>query len=469
MKKNPIKMATKSHPPPALALFLTGIIFAILASSPQSSLYRTTLCGAALFVATWGCWQRWQLNRLFFNAIIPSIAGLILGLLASFWHYQLLETQNTKPAYQNITSNQSKYINKSWNQFNGIVADREDRFGSTRLWIADGYMPINSWQSSGLVQITVYKQKVTALPGDKVSFAAKIYPPKSFQVPGAFDYAEYLQNKGIVATGYVKDPIIPTATTDKFAVNRIRQKISNWISEKIIPINQGLVEALLVGKRGRIDPTVKEALLVSGAFHLIAISGLHMGLVAGWSFFVLRFLITLFPAYSIANDSKRPAALLTLLPLFIYASLAGWSLSTQRATIMVGFYLLAVSLGRGRDGFQALMLAAITLLLWHPYELFQAGFQLSFIAVTALFTIWPIIKGYSNNAEAEAEAKFKAKTSTNTIDYSRIINKWKVKIISLLLVTLFMQLVTLPVVTYHFHRLTPYGFFGNLLAIPWHG
>ncbi|MBF0446018.1 MAG: ComEC/Rec2 family competence protein, partial [Magnetococcales bacterium] len=466
MKKTPIKMATRSYPPPALALVLTGIIFAIIAASPQSSLYRTTLCNAAIFVAAWGCWQRWQIHKLIVTAIIPTFVGLILGLIAIFLHNQQLEIQNTEQVYQNETANQTKNINKSWNQFKGIVADREDRFDSTRIWIANGQMPAVNWQSSGLVQITVYKKKVTALPGDKVSFAAKIYQPNSFQIPGAFNYAQFLQNKGIVATGYAKDPVIAIKTTDQFTINRIRQKISNWIVEKTTPANQGLVEALLVGKRGRIDPIVQEALLVSGTFHLIAISGLHMGLVAGWSFFILRLLITLIPTYSIANDSKRPAALLTLLPLFMYASLAGWSLSTQRATIMVSFYLLAVALGRGRDGFQALMLAAITLLLWHPYELFQAGFQLSFIAVAALLAVWPIIKDYSVSTQ-ETKPTLTTKPSTDSTVISSKVSKWKEKIVSLLLVTLFMQLVTLPIVAYHFHRLTPYGFIGNLIAIPW--
>ncbi|MBF0194603.1 MAG: DNA internalization-related competence protein ComEC/Rec2 [Magnetococcales bacterium] len=465
MKKNPIKMAIKSRPPPVIALFLTGIIIAILAVSPQSDMYRTTLCGAAVFVATWGCWQRWLLNKLLFTAITPTVAGLLLGLLSTFWHYNQIETQKTETSYQNDISNKTKYINKSWKQLNGVVVDREDRFDSTRIWITDAYMPNNSWLSSGLVQITVYKKTVSALPGDTVSFAAKVFTPKSFKVPGAFDYEKFLQNKGIVATGYAKDPVNPTKTTDKYIINRARQKISNWISVNIKPENQGLVEALLVGKRGRIEPAVKEALLVSGTFHLIAISGLHLGLVAGWSFFVLRFLITLIPAYSIANDSKRPAALITLLPLITYASLAGWSLSTQRATIMVGLYLIAVTVGRGRDGFQALMLAAVILLLWHPYELFQAGFQLSFIAVTALLASWPIIKKYSH-VEVEKPNTI-IKPTTSYLMFSSKTHKWKQKIISLLLVTLFMQLVTLPVVTYHFHRLTPYGLIGNLLAIPW--
>jgi competence protein ComEC len=107
---------------------------------------------------------------------------------------------------------------------------------------------------------------------------------------------------------------------------------------------------------------------------------------------------------------------------------------------MVGIYLLAVALGYSRQSWRALTLAAIILLLWHPYELFQAGFQLSFIAVAGLLAFWTLVTKQQG---------------------------WRGKITGLLLVTIFMQLITVPVVMHHFHRLTPYGFLGNLLAIPW--
>ncbi|MBF0359263.1 MAG: ComEC family competence protein, partial [Magnetococcales bacterium] len=449
MKKNFVNKATVWSPPSSLTVFLTGLVFGILLLSAESSLYRVPLCSGAISVAGLGCWQRWRFSNSIKWSLFPAIAGVLFGLTTTFWSTQQIGVALQKQATlaSIFSSGQSQRYTKSYESFSGIVADREDRYGSVRLWIASGVLQGSGWQADGLVQITVYKKAVTAMPGDRVTFKARLYPPRSFRVPGAFDYAKFLLNKGVVATGYAKEPVAPVTTTGQFRINRIRQKISNWISRDVAPDSQGMVEALLVGKRGRLSAKVREALTVSGTFHLIAISGLHLGLVAGWSFFLLRLFITLIPRVAIPYDSKRPAALIAIIPMLAYASLAGWSLSTQRAAVMVGLYLLAVALGRGGSGWRALSIAATLLLLWRPYELFQAGFQLSFIAVAGLLALWPITNFLSPKTEQKAW--------------------WQGKVTILLIVTVFMQLATLPVVTHHFHRLTPYGFVGNLIAVPW--
>lgn len=418
---------------------LLGILLGILLIAPEVSSERFELCSATLALAVWVCWLPWQIHRRW-RVWLSFVMGLVLGAGTTLWHnHRVVSSQETQIQLKHRLEAAPQVAQKG-GQLQGIIVDREDRPDSVRLWLTQVIMPDLSWQTNDLVQITVYRKEVTALPGDRVTFRGKIFPLKAYQVPGSFDYKRYLINQGITATGYAKEPITGQETTTYYRINRLRQRISLWITHHVTPQNQGLVEALLVGKRQRISQEVNEALTVSGTLHLVAISGLHMGLVAGWSFFMVRLLLTFFPPLSLLHDNRRLAALLTLLPVVVYGSLAGWSISTQRAGLMVGLYLLAMALGRLGQGWRALIWAAMILLLCYPYELFQAGFQLSFTAVAGLLFL------FSRMGKATG---------------------WLEKGGMFLSATLFMALVTLPVVLHHFHRLTPYGIIGNLLAVPW--
>ncbi|MBF0454380.1 MAG: DNA internalization-related competence protein ComEC/Rec2 [Magnetococcales bacterium] len=416
------------------------MVLTLLARSGENGFERFILCGSLLALILWSLWLKGREDSSLARSLSSLLLGVVLAVAATLWQQSRLEPLHAQqPGLHEIAD--SLYLTKKKSYlFKGVVYEREDRFGSTRLWVAQGRIDEIKWQAAGLVQIVAYKKRVAALPGDRIALQVKLFPIRSGYVPGSFDYARFLFEKGVVATGYAKDPVQVVSTTDRFFWNRYRQHLSDWITQYVPPQTQGLVEALLVGKRGRLLATTQESLTVSGTFHLLAISGLHLGLVAGWSFFILRLLITLIPALSLPHDSKRLAALLALIPLFMYGSLAGWSLSTQRAAVMLSLYLLSVAWGRNRSGWRSLTLAAILLLVWRPNDLFSAGFQLSFLAVAALLYLSPWLAG---------------------------LHGWRGRGIGLLVVTLFMQLVMVPLVMYHFHRLTPYGLLGNLLAVPW--
>ncbi|MBF0447245.1 MAG: DNA internalization-related competence protein ComEC/Rec2 [Magnetococcales bacterium] len=426
--------------PTALSLFLAGTVVGILFLLAQDPSARTVLISSALFVGFWAVWLRWKQSTPVAMALLPLGIGLLGGLGASFWHLESIRSSQIEQKHLEQLALTIDALKQKRLPLTGVVADREDRFGSTRIWLDQGQVSSHHWQTDGLLQITIYKKPVLALPGDRVSISAKLFPLRSPNAPGLFDYGQFLRNRGIVGTGYATEAVLPLSHTNGYRWNRLRQKISDWVGNTVDKENQGLVEALLVGKRGRIEYSTNEALSLSGTLHLIAISGLHLGLVAGWSFFLIRFLLALIPAFSIAHDNKRPASLLSLPPLITYASLAGWSLSTQRAAIMIGLYLLAYFFARHRAGWRALILAAIILLLWHPFELFQAGFQLSFLAVAILLIGAPYLE----------------KSST-----------WRKKVLDLIAITLLMQIAMAPIVFFHFHRLVPYGFLGNFLAVPW--
>ena len=409
--------------PSAPALFLVGLGIGIVGLSATHPLDGPLPAALTLLVAGVAVWRGLHAGR--------GLAPLLLGMAAAW--IALAVQPAPPPLPEGFTGGARVPIQ-------GVVVDREERSGSVRLLLERVVAVAGGWQAPGLVQVTIYRQPVTARPGDRVAFKARLRPLGGYNNPGGFDYAAWLHGRGIVASGYGSEPVHPLATEPGWRWNRLRQDISDWITATLPEGERGVAEALLVGRRGRLDSGLRDAFQVSGTLHLMAISGLHLGLVAGWIFLTWRLLLLSIQPLARRWDMKRPAALLTLPFLFGHAALAGWSISTQRATVMVGLLMLAMVSGRARAPWRALCWAAIVLLLWRPSELFAAGFQLSFVAVLGIL-LW------------------NERFSRRAIPLHK---GWQ-----LLWVTLVAALVTAPVAAHHFHVLSPYGPLANLVAVPW--
>ncbi|MBF0160740.1 MAG: DNA internalization-related competence protein ComEC/Rec2 [Magnetococcales bacterium] len=329
----------------------------------------------------------------------------------------------------------------------GWIVERQDRPDSVQLLLEEGVVTATLHPLPvpvaipGLIQITLRGEAaLTALPGDQVRLRTRLKPVESTDNPGAFDYARFQRQQGIQAQGFSNQAVEWLASATGWHWNRYRQQLSQWIAQTVSPSERGLVEALMVGKTGFLGAQVTEDLMVSGTYHLVAISGLQVGLVAGWSFFIARFLLALCIPLSRQWDVKRPAALLALPPTVAYAILAGWSISTQRATWMAGFLLVAIAVGRARQLWRVLAMAALAILTCQPWQLFSAGFQLSFLSVVGLLYFMPLLPTGRG---------------------------WWRPLLGLLAVTVVASLVTTPVAAHYFHRLSPYGLPANLLAVPW--
>jgi ComEC/Rec2-related protein len=150
-----------------------------------------------------------------------------------------------------------------------------------------------------------------------------------------------------------------------------------------------VLKALVIGERSGVSPEVREAFTRSGVSHLLAISGLHIGIVASAAFVLFRWLLGFFPRLLMTGGARKGAALLTLVPVCLYALLAGMSPSTQRALVMAVVFLLAFLFEREHDLMNTLALAALAILAVHPPALFSISFQLSFAAVVAIVAGMP--------------------------------------------------------------------------------
>ncbi len=288
--------------------------------------------------------------------------------------------------------------------------------------------------------------------GDTVRFFSRLKKPRNFGNPGGFDYEWWLKRRGVVATGSVEDGLVITtkkAQGSSAFFGGLRQIASRHIESAGVK-NPGLLKALLLGERGAVDKETSEEFIRAGCAHLLAISGLHVGFVA-WFFYV----ITLWVAkrserLMLAINVRKLSAFLALAPVFLYGAIAGFPVSTQRAVIMVAAFVATLLIGRVRDLYNTLALAALIVLVIHPGALWDASFQLSFTAVLAIIYLTPRLGEYFDE-----EAKEKTRAGMITL-----------RLRQMLFATAAATLGTMPLLAMHFNRVSLAAFASNIATVP---
>ena len=208
--------------------------------------------------------------------------------------------------------------------------------------------------------------------------------------------------------------------------------------------------ALVTGQRGGIAETTREDMRAAGLAHLLAISGLHMGLVAGLLFFALRAAFALVPGLALHHPIKKWAALGAAGGAFVYLNLVGASIPAQRAFLMVAVVLLAVLLERRALSLRLVAWAAAVILVIAPESLMSASFQMSFAAVTALIAAYEFWEG------RRPRDRGRSGPGRRLLGYFAGVAATSVIAI----------LATSPFAAFHFHRLAVYGLLANLVAVP---
>lgn len=218
-------------------------------------------------------------------------------------------------------------------------------------------------------------------PGQCWDMTLRLKPPRGMANPGIFDYESWLLRKGISATGYVRDAR-PCPNADRGGLNHWRADLAGRLRESLAgsPAS-GLAAALLLGERSGITDQQWDVLRRTGTSHLMAISGLHIGLVATAVYWLIKLLIAFFPALTNRTPAQRWAAAMAIPAAISYALLSGFDLPAQRACIMVVVALLALLLGRFSRPMPVLAIALIAVLIRDPFAPLAAGFWLSFAAV----------------------------------------------------------------------------------------
>ncbi len=302
-----------------------------------------------------------------------------------------------------------------------------------------------AYPSLGRVRLRWYDQGAppSLQAGERWRFKVRLKPPRGYQNPGGFDYEAWLFRQRIRATGYVRDDADNKRLSPAplIHVDRWRQNIAATIKSSLHSEAAGLLNALAVGVRDGVTLTQWDVLRRTGTAHLLAISGLHVGLAAGLGMLLGAGLWRCSVRLLLWRPAQQAGAVLGLLVAFCYAALAGFSIPTQRALIMIVVLMLACLSRRPVWSAQVLGIALLLVLLWDPLAVLDAGFWLSFTAVAVIF--WALLK---------------QQHQTNSIWLRRIKRWWQVQwllwlMLSPLLLALFGQVaLTSPL--------------ANLIAVP---
>ena len=312
-----------------------------------------------------------------------------------------------------------------------------------------------SYPVIGSIGVTIRGNEPRLRSGDRVACLAKLKKIQNFNNPGGFNYKRHLAFRGIRASAYVANENLVVRLHQKEGagigswLSRCREAVSSLIekaSQEDRAEAGSVLKALIIGDRSGISPENRRAFNRIGISHLLAISGLHVGMVATLSFFVFRYLMARSQRILMAAWAGRGAALMSVMPVLFYGFVAGMSPATQRAVIMVTVFLLALLFEREHDSINTLAVAAMVILIFTPTALFEISFQLSFVAVFAILY------------------------ALRTLPFVSVLRSaplWPYKRLGLfVLVSAAAILGTLPFTLYYFNQTSLIGVFTNCLMVP---
>lgn len=299
--------------------------------------------------------------------------------------------------------------------------------------------------------------------GDELLVSIRISPPANNKNFDEFDYARYLIRKGICGTGYVASgkwsilssgghllhlSLRPDATNNHYLSTSMfyLRNIANSYQEKIISLYRELgfngdelavLSALTIGDKTELSESIRESYSVAGASHILALSGLHIGLLYALLFFILQ------PVAKRGNAGRCLRSLFLIVLLWTFAFFTGFSPSVVRSVTMFSILALADMFGRQSFSLNTLAATAWFMLLCNPAWLFDVGFQLSFVAVTSILLIQqPIYRLFTIKSR---------------------IGKY---VWGLMSVSIAAQLGTAPLVIFYFSRFSTHFLLTNLAVIP---
>ena len=296
--------------------------------------------------------------------------------------------------------------------------------------------------------------------GEAVSLNATLQPPPEPIEPGGFDFGRQAWFARLGATGYATSKIspldaVPAPPWDLAAwgtVDALRAKINARIRAALPGETGEIAAALITGERGGISEEVTQSMRDSGLAHIISISGLHMVIMAGTVFWLVRALLASVPALALLYPIKKWAAASALAAATFYLALSGAAVPTVRSWIMMSIVLIAVMLDRPALTMRNVALAALAILIVAPESLFDPSFEMSFAAVVALVAL------YEWMAERERLADVSPVWGT--------LRKGWGLVTGAAVTTLGAGTAIAPFAVYHFHRMTHYGLIANLIAAP---
>ncbi len=310
------------------------------------------------------------------------------------------------------------------------------------------------------LQVSIYQHVMHFSPGDRIRFPAKLRPFKNFNNAGRYNYEWNMKLRGISCAASVSDGRRIVLMGEgrlglpRDLLEKARRSIGHLFGESLSPRNGVLFQALILGERQGIGQELRESFNRAGLGHVLAVSGLHIGLVAWLAFTVAGGLLSLSYRLTLTTDIRKVAAVVTIFPVVAYACLAGLHVSSQRAMIMVLAYLFSIIIGREKEVWSTFSIAAFVVLAVNPSALFTISFQLSFCAVIGILWLAPML--YKKIPIPEKEAGVRHPFIQHIYIY----------VVGLFVVTLSAVIFLLPITAFYFHRISLVSIPANLTVVP---
>lgn len=285
---------------------------------------------------------------------------------------------------------------------------------------------------------------IDPVPGLVVILTGHLSPPSGPVEPGGFDFRLSAWFDQLGAVGYTRTPVLALDDDPRgLGIDVLRMRVGDHIRTRLEGDSGAFAAAILTGDRSSIDAEVVEGLRATNLAHLLAISGLHMGLLTGVVFAAIRMGAALLPFVALRLPVKKIAAVAALCVGAFYLLLSGRAVATERAFIMVAVMFVAVLLDRRAVTLRAVAFAATIVIVTRPEEIAGPGFQMSFAATTALVAVFGALRGRGYLLP-------RALRGVGAVFLSSLVA----------------GLATAPFSAAHFNQMSHYGLIANLMAVP---
>lgn len=304
---------------------------------------------------------------------------LLLLPLLFFFGYRQMNKELLAPAADKEINQKEK----AWAEGEISLIEESDKY--TRLTLKDAVLTINEGGTYRELKLLTYiDQKASCSIGNRVKVSGTVVQFTQASNPGQFDEYLYYKTKKYHYKFYADSVAITNSKINSYhhTLFTIRKKLTATYYKLLSEKNAGILTAMMLGDTNNLDADIKELYRLNGISHILAISGLHISLLG----------LALYKIFRQLRMPLVPSTALTLLFLYSYGILTGFSVSTNRAVVMMSVYMAAVLVGRSYELLSGTALSALIILIQSPLEITGAGFLLSFGAVLGIGTVYPAMQ-----------------------------------------------------------------------------
>ncbi|MFT5753702.1 MAG: competence protein ComEC [Flavobacterium sp.] len=408
--------------------FGLGIVIQNYTHLSFTTLFFSSIISFVIFLLLFLKNRNQNTKKIFFG-LVTYFLIVSIGSLSLYIHQDL----NVKNHYSNLEI-------KEKNNSKGLVIEelKSNEYYTKFIVKIDSF---NHQKSSGKLLVYFSKKNPDNLViGDLVSFNTEIKPIVKNYNPDTFDYANYMENQNVFhqIKCFENDYFIGNKVKNfTFYINELRKKLVHSFDAHHFSVRtKSIINALLLGQKQQIDSETLNDYKNAGVVHILAISGLHIGIIYAFFNFIFGFL-------NRVKHGKTVKLVIIILLLWLFALISGMSASITRSVMMFSVIAFGTFLNRKNFMFNAIAASLLILLIYNPLLIFDVGFQLSYAAVISILLFQPFYQKFY---------------------YSK--NKIVVYITDLFLISLTAQLGVLPLMLLYFKQVPTLFLLANFVVIP---